>query len=176
MFPFIYYLVEYGIALGLFIVCLSIFSVVNLISYTRATDFVSHLQSLSINEWRNKYLDRVVEKINVTNSMVEKKLVAEDVVAKCIYNYDVVKQLGAELEVLFFSQYKKILEKYPAITNLDLLVLTLLAVEMSNAEICSVLRMERRTLYRRRQLIGQRLGVSSEALEQMATQLLLADL
>lgn len=164
----IYYLLEYSIAIGFAGLVVLCHLSKTLFRYAKINEFKSHLQNIVESEWRGKCLEHVVEKINVTNSMLAKKLAAEDVVAKCIYNYDVVQRLGAELSELFSSQHQQIRNQYPSITNLDLLVLTLLSIDMSNSEICSILRMERRTLYRRRQLIGQRMGVSSEKLETLA--------
>lgn len=133
----------------------------------------NRIQKLETGEWRIKYLDHVMEKINATKSIREKKIAAEDLVAQCIYNYDAVKQLGADMNELFERQYQTIQEQYPALTSLDLLVLSLLSIDLKNSEICSILRMERRTLYRRRQLIAQRIGISSSELEAFAGKLLI---
>lgn len=159
--------------LGIALFFLLIYLTIALVRHSRASEFCKYIESLSANQWRNKCIEHVVEKINVTNSVVDKKLAAEEVVAQCIYNHDAVKQLGLEMAELFGAQYKALAEKYPELSALDLLVLALLAIDMSNAEICSVLRMEKRTLYRRRQLIAQRVEISSTELEAFAAGCLL---
>lgn len=138
--------------------------------YGLAVAFRHHVQSLSSDNWRSRCLEHVVEKITHTNMLMDRQIAAEDLVAKSIYNYDVVKKLGKDLSEIFGKQYHELTAQYPELTSLDLLVLTLLGIDMNNAEICSVLRMERRTLYRRRQLIAQRIGISSTELEQFAVQ------
>lgn len=165
----IYYLLEYSIALGLSMILVLMYVLIQVVRYAKASDFSVYIQSLSADEMRNKCVGYVVDKINVTNSLVDKRVAVEDVVAKCIYNHDAVKQLGKDLEELFGMQYRLLVDKYPALSSLDLLVLSLLSIEMSNAEICSVLRMEKRTLYRRRQLIAQRISIPSTELESFAS-------
>lgn len=166
----IFYLLEYGIALGLSIIIVLVYVLVQVVHYSEASDFSVYIQALSTDEMRSRCVGYVVDKINVTNSLVDKRVAVEDVVAKCIYNHDAVKKLGNDLEELFGMQYRVLMEKYPALSSLDLLVLGLLSIDMTNAEICSVLRMEKRTLYRRRQLIAQRIGIPSTELEQFANE------
>lgn len=165
------YILEYTIICGLSLIMVLIYSIVQLVKYSRAMNFRSYVLSLSPNVWRSRYLEHVMDKINKTNLVIEKRIAAEDVVAQSIYDYNVVKQLGQDLSDIFESQYSKISSQYSELTSLDLLVLALLGMEMNNAEICSVLRMERRTLYRRRQLIAQRIGISSTDLESFSEQM-----
>ena len=56
--------------------------------------------------------------------------------------------------------------------TLALLDICLLGIGMDNVEICTVLRMEKRTLYRRRQLIAMRTGMSSMNLETFSRSIL----
>lgn len=169
---FVEYTLEYIICIGVCILCIVCFILFFHQRYSKAINFKNHVQKLETGEWRAKYLERVREKINATQSIREKRVVAEDLVAQCIYNHDAVKQLGSDMKELFEKQYQIIQEQYPTLTSLDLLVLSLLSIELKNSEICSILRMERRTLYRRRQLIAQRIGISSSSLEDFAMKLL----
>lgn len=58
--------------------------------------------------------------------------------------------------------------QFPGLTDLDMLVLCLLGIGMDNQEIATLLRMEKRTLYRRRQLMAMRIGISSLQLDEFA--------
>ena len=51
---------------------------------------------------------------------------------------------------------------------MDLLVICLIGIGMDNLEIYTLLRMEKRTLYRRRQLISMRVGISSLHLDEFS--------
>lgn len=108
---------------------------------------------------------KVQERIEMTESW---KVRGNDMVASYIYKQDAVRQLGEDLYSLHAKEYNTLRTTYPELTELDLLVMSLLALDMDNYEICSLLHMEKRTLYRRRQLIGQRLGLSSTELERFA--------
>lgn len=165
---FVDYVLEYAIVVGLSVIFMLVYYLSQFVKYSRAMSFRDYVQSLSPDVWRSRCLEYVMDKISKTNLVLEKRIAADDVVAQSIYDYNVVKQLGQDLSEIFDSQYSEIRSKYPALTSLDLLVLTLLGIDMNNAEICSVLRMEKRTLYRRRQLIAQRIGLSSTELEQFA--------
>lgn len=78
------------------------------------------------------------------------------------------RKTKADIELLFHPQLTNLKEEYPNLTDLDLLILTFLGIGMDNVEICSFLDMEKRTLYRRRQLISQRLNISSLQLDEFA--------
>ena len=58
--------------------------------------------------------------------------------------------------------------QFPGLTDLDMLVLCLLGIGMDNQEIATLLRMEKHTLYRRRQLMAMRIGISSMKLDEFA--------
>ena len=114
-------------------------------------------------EWREKLLDKVKEKIAITEQAHNRITHGEDLVAKFIYHQQGIEELSAELFGIYHKPISAIKKKYPDLTELDLLVICLLGIGMDNVEICSILRMEKRTLYRRRQLIVQRIGINSSA-------------
>lgn len=139
------------------------------------------LKNLSVNnsiakeendEWRAKLLEKVKEKISITEQAQHKLNRGEDLVAKFIYSHEDIQKLSEELNSIFRQPLQTIREQYPNLTELDILVICLIGIGMDNDEICTILRMEKRTLYRRRQLIAQRVGMSSTQLELFATTLI----
>lgn len=123
-------------------------------------------------EWRAKVLEKVKEKITLTEKAQSKLTKGEDLVAKFIYGHEDIQKLSEELNSIFKQPLQTIREQYPNLTELDILVICLIGIGMDNDEICTILRMEKRTLYRRRQLIAQRVGMSSTQLELFATTLI----
>ena len=124
-------------------------------------------------EWREKLLDKVKEKIALTEEARDRLTKGEDLVAKYIYHQQGIEELSTELFSIYQKPINTVKKQYPDLTELDLLVICLLGIGMDNVEICSLLRMEKRTLYRRRQLIAQRIGLSSStALEEFAKNML----
>lgn len=123
-------------------------------------------------EWREKLLDKVKEKIAITEQARDRITRGEDLVAKFIYHQQGIEELSTELFGIYHKPISAIKKKYPDLTELDLLVICLLGIGMDNVEICSVLRMEKRTLYRRRQLIAMRTGMSSMNLETFSRSIL----
>lgn len=95
-----------------------------------------------------------------------------------LINRHLQKYPPAILVLIYLEKYtnkqplQTIREQYPNLTELDILVICLIGIGMDNDEICTILRMEKRTLYRRRQLIAQRVGMSSTQLELFATTLI----
>lgn len=112
-------------------------------------------------EWREKLLDKVKEKIAITEEARDRITKGEDLVAKFIYHQQGIEELSTELFGIYHKPVSAIKKKHPDLTELDLLVICLLGIGMDNVEICTLLRMEKRTLYRRRQLIVQRIGIAS---------------
>lgn len=128
-----------------------------------------------IEDWREKLLEKVKEKIVLTEQSEMRIKSGEDIISKFIYQQADIKRLGDELFGIFSRQVNSIKNQFPQLTELDLLVLCLLGIGMDNLEICTLLRMEKRTLYRRRQLIGMRIGMSSTQLDEFAMNLLVED-
>ena len=124
-------------------------------------------------EWREKMLDKVKEKIAMTEEARDRMTRGEDLVAKYIYHQHGIEELSTELFSIYQKPINSVKKKYPDLTELDLLVICLLGIGMDNVEVCSILRMEKRTLYRRRQLIAQRIGLNSSTnLEEFAKNIL----
>lgn len=131
----------------------------------RKYKFVSAVKAKENLRYKMALQNQIKERIDLSRS---KTIKAEDIVAKYIYKQDCIYRLGEDLRALFEQAFSKLSSEYPLLTDLDLLVLALLNLEMENSEICSLLRMEKRTLYRRRQLMAQRIGLSSTELEAFA--------
>ena len=125
-----------------------------------------------IQEWRDKLLDKVKEKIVLTEQSELKIKQSDDLVSRFIYQQEDVKRLGEELSHIFYNKVSAIRSQYPELTDLDILVLCLLGIGMDNQEISTLLRMEKRTLYRRRQLMAMRIGISSTQLDEFAINIL----
>ena len=124
-------------------------------------------------EWREKMLDKVKEKIAMTEEARDRMTRGEDLVAKYIYHQQGIEELSTELFGIYQKPISSVKKKYPDLTELDILVICLLGIGMDNVEVCSILRMEKRTLYRRRQLIAQRIGLNSSTnLEEFAKNIL----
>lgn len=134
--------------------------------------FAKKATEKEVEEWRIKLLEKVKEKINITEQAQDKLTRGEDLVAQFIYRHNDIKQLSNELNAIFKQPLQTLKDKYPDLTELDLLVISLIGIGMDNDEICTLLRMEKRTLYRRRQLIAQRIGMSSTQLDMFAMTIL----
>lgn len=77
-----------------------------------------------------------------------------------------------ELPIVFGKKIKAIRADYPQLTDLDVQVLILIGLGVENHEILTFLDMSKRTYYKRRQLIAQRMGTTAAQLDEMAKQLL----
>lgn len=76
-----------------------------------------------------------------------------------------------DLQHLFADKIKEIKRLYPALTDTDIQVLTLIGLGVDNAEILQFTDMSKRTYYKRRQLIAQRMNTTAAQLDQLAKQL-----
>jgi hypothetical protein len=89
-----------------------------------------------------------------------------------------IKQQGAkthivdELQPLFGDKTESIRQRYPQLTDLDINVLILIGLGIDNNEILRLTDMSKRTYYKRRQLIAQRIGTTAAQLDPIAQQLL----
>lgn len=73
-----------------------------------------------------------------------------------------------EVTLLFSQKTKDLQRLYPALTETDLQVLTLIGLDVSNSDILQLTGMSKRTYYKRRQLIAQRMGTTAAALNEIA--------
>lgn len=158
-----------------FVVCVLVFIIILLVGYLYLVEVKYekfrlnlHIQEKEAQEAREKLLQKVKDKIELTQLSRARNRNSEDLVAQYIYRQDCVQDLGAEMMEVYAKEYNTLQAQYPSLTELDLLVLSLLGNGMDNYDICTLLKMEKRTLYRRRQLIAQRLGISSTVLDDFA--------
>lgn len=119
-------------------------------------------------ELQGRLVEKVRMKIEMTQRSKAFRINKDDLMANYIYKQDRIQELGQELQEIFGREFAALKSKYPQLTELDKLVIALLGLEMDNDEICEIMHMEKRTLYRRRQLIAQRIGLSSTLLESFA--------
>ena len=69
------------------------------------------------------------------------------------------------LQNLFSDRIKEIKRIYPALTETDLQVITLIGLGMDNTDILQLTDMSKRTYYKRRQLIAQRMNTTAAQLD-----------
>ena len=73
-----------------------------------------------------------------------------------------------DLQHLFSDKIKKFKHQYPALTETDIQVVTLIGLGVSNTDILQLADMSKRTYYKRRQLIAQRMNTTAAQLDQIA--------
>ena len=73
-----------------------------------------------------------------------------------------------DLQQLFSSKVNHIRRMYPALTDTDIQVLTLIGLGVDNNEILAFTEMSKRTYYKRRQLIAQRMNTTAAQLDELA--------
>lgn len=76
-----------------------------------------------------------------------------------------------ELLQLFGSKVNAIRREYPSLTDTDAQVLILIGLGVDNNEILSFTDMSKRTYYKRRQLIAQRMNTTAAQLDELAKSL-----
>ncbi len=76
------------------------------------------------------------------------------------------------LQQIFDNEIDQIKAQYPTLTELDIQVLTLLGLGVSNYEILDFVDMSKRTYYKRRQIIAGRMGTSAAQLDALAKELI----
>lgn len=74
------------------------------------------------------------------------------------------------LQHIFGDKIEQIRLQYPALTILDAQVLILIALGVENHEILAFTNMSKRTYYKRRQLIAQRMNTTAAQLDNLAKQ------
>ena len=77
----------------------------------------------------------------------------------------------SDLQVLFADKINSVKRQYPALTDTDIQVLTLIGLGVGNADILQFTDMSKRTYYKRRQLIAQRMNTTAAQLDELAKQL-----
>ena len=74
----------------------------------------------------------------------------------------------SDLQVLFADKINNIKRLYPALTDTDIQVLTLIGLGVDNTDILRFTDMSKRTYYKRRQLIAQRMNTTAAQLDELA--------
>lgn len=72
-----------------------------------------------------------------------------------------------DLRDLYHLQVVDLRMEYPELTDADISFILLVAVGVDNPDIALLLELEKRSIYRRRQLIAQRMGISSLELDDL---------
>lgn len=159
-----------SICLGVLIAAIFLLTIVieYYIAKKQALELQLHMKQLNESKLQEKLLDKVKEKINLTQRSNRLRKQKDELIASVIYKQEHVLELGEEIKAIYATEYNAIQSRYPQLTELDMLVICLLGIDMTNEEICELIKMEKRTLYRRRQLISQRIGISSTELEDFA--------
>ncbi len=70
------------------------------------------------------------------------------------------------LQNLFADKNKEIKRIYPALTETDMQVVTLIGLGVDNSDILQLTDMSKRTYYKRRQLIAQRMNTTAAQLDE----------
>ena len=76
-----------------------------------------------------------------------------------------------DLQLLFTDKAKRIRRQYPSLTDTDMQVLTLIGLGVDNTDILQFTGMSKRTYYKRRQLIAQRMNTTAAQLDELVKQL-----
>ena len=76
-----------------------------------------------------------------------------------------------ELQHIFGDKISALRRQFPALTELDVQVLILIGLGVDNYEILQFMDMSKRTYYKRRQLIAQRMNTTAAQLDTLAKQL-----
>ncbi len=76
-----------------------------------------------------------------------------------------------ELEHIFEDKIRSLRNQYPALTDLDAQVVTLIGLGVENHEIITITNMSKRTYYKRRQLISKRMQTTAALLDTIAKQI-----
>lgn len=70
-----------------------------------------------------------------------------------------------ELQHIFGYKISQIRNQYPSLTDADMQVLLLVGLGVENHEIMALTNMSKRTYYRRRQILAQRMGTTAAKLD-----------
>ena len=128
-------------------------------------DLLKSGKDKEIDDLQGKMLEDIKKKVIENKSASSAIPDKDDIKARVLYNQNAIKELGDELKIALQDKHVVLSGKYPKLTDLDLLVIDLIIIGMDNDDICEIIKMEKRTLYRRRQLIAQRIGISSNDIE-----------
>lgn len=149
-----------------------------LLSLLVATAIVA---GIMFNKWEEEKLHAnmlAAEKAD-TRAMLIKRI-TEGIQSTLEQRYDDLKRRGTstvdevrwrlieqDLRDLYHLQVVDLRMEYPELTDADISFILLVAVGVDNPDIALLLELEKRSIYRRRQLIAQRMGISSLDLDDL---------
>lgn len=149
-----------------------------LLSLLVATAIVA---GIMFNKWEEEKLRAnmfAAEKAD-TRAMLIKRI-TEGIQSTLEQRYDDLKRRGTstvdevrwrlieqDLRDLYHLQVVDLRMEYPELTDADISFILLVAVGVDNPDIALLLELEKRSIYRRRQLIAQRMGISSLELDDL---------
>ncbi|MBQ8100414.1 MAG: hypothetical protein IJV55_01985 [Paludibacteraceae bacterium] len=81
---------------------------------------------------------------------------------------DAVAGLTADFKRIYTKEIAMLCAAYPQLTQLDICILMLLGTGTSNQDILLLLQMEKRTYYKRRQILARRMGMFASELNRFA--------
>ena len=84
---------------------------------------------------------------------------------------DAVAGLTADFKRIYTKEIAMLCAAYPQLTQLDICILMLLGIGTSNQDILPLLQMEKRTYYKRRQILARRMGMLASGLNRFAARL-----
>ena len=121
--------------------------------------------------WRVRCLKRQVADLRIKMALNQREeLLRHQLLIDQIKQHNKPSALD-DLQVLFADKINHIKRLYPALTDTDIQVLTLIGLGVENADILQFTDMSKRTYYKRRQLIAQRMDTSAAQLDELAKQL-----
>lgn len=162
-----------GKIIGIFMIAIAIFvvTIVVLTFFLRSERLRESVSQKKIQQLQIALSEKIKEKIELTQRSKSLKRQKDELIASYIYKQSHVRELAEEVQSIHADEFALLKTRYPQLTELDRLFICLLGIDMCNDEIADLLCMEKKTLYRRRQLISQRIGISSTQLDQFAQEL-----
>ena len=121
--------------------------------------------------WRVRCLKRQVADLRIKMALNQReKLLRHQLLIEQIKQNNKPTALD-DRQPLFADKVDHIKRQYPALTDTDIQVLTLIGLGVDNADILQFTDMSKRTYYKRRQLIAQRMDTTAAQLDELAKQL-----
>lgn len=112
---------------------------------------------------------RMQDAVHRTQLTERQELILEQIHAQ-IRNREQQK-VCAQLRASYDKEVAMLAHRYPELTDIDVDVILLLGIGLENQDIIGFLDLNKRTFYKRRQLISGRLSISATELNEFATQL-----
>lgn len=115
--------------------------------------------------YRVTFLKRQLTDLRIKMAILQREeLIRHQIIIDQIKRQKDVEALD-NLQNLFADKIKEIKRLYPALTETDLQVITLIGLGLNNTDILQLTDMSKRTYYKRRQLIAQRMNTTAAQLD-----------